>query len=98
LAPSGAIKAPPTFIELRLAVGIELQHEITSFAGDRLDANGERHVELIHRVRDDQADDLLAPAVEIDSEDVGAKVDRLQRGLDARARRQANRVWVVEVL
>lgn len=84
---------------LHSGLAIRGQHESqkAGLVGDEFDPTGERHVERIGRIRDDDADDIAAPAVEIDGEHVGTKAGFLQRILDEIPRLATHRARIVEV-
>ena len=84
--------------DLRAAVGTQHQRQVAGLGRFGFDALGQRHVERIGRIRHDQPDDLGAPPVEVDGEDVRAKSRLLEDRLDPGAGLGAHRRGVVEEL
>ena len=80
-----------------LAVGGKDEGQVAARGGLRFDAPAQAHVEGIERIRENQPDDLGAPAVQVDREEVGPKSGLFSPILDLLAHLEADRTGVLEV-
>ena len=84
-------------LQPRLSVGGQHEGQVAEFGRLRFDAAAQAGIERVERTGQDQAEDLGAPAVEIDRKEIGPEARLLQADLDLLAQLGAHGIRVLEV-